>query len=83
MDPSTDRLVLDIGNSRTKLGLFSQARLVRHRTVENGDLSGIRDFLGTPMRVLDLGCGDGFLTRAVLADAPETHAVLIDHSAHQ
>ena len=47
MDPHTDRLILDIGNSRTKLGLFSAGRLVRQAFVRNGDLSGVRDLLGT------------------------------------
>jgi type III pantothenate kinase len=54
MDPRTDRLVLDIGNSRTKLGLFSAGRLVRHALIANGDLSGIRELLGatSPERVV-------------------------------
>jgi type III pantothenate kinase len=46
MDPTTDRLVLDIGNSRAKLGLFSQGRLARHTAIASDDLSGIRDLLG-------------------------------------
>lgn len=46
MEPYTDRLVLDIGNSRTKLGLFSAGRLARQAVLANGDLSGIRNFLG-------------------------------------
>jgi ubiquinone/menaquinone biosynthesis C-methylase UbiE len=40
----------------------------------------IRHFLGEPARVLDLGCGDGFLARAVLSAFPDAHALLLDHS---
>lgn len=50
MYPTAERLVLDIGNSRTKVGLFSIGRLIRHGVVRTGDLSGIRDFLD-PRRV--------------------------------
>jgi ubiquinone/menaquinone biosynthesis C-methylase UbiE len=39
-----------------------------------------RHFVGAPRRVLDLGCGDGVLARAVLAEHPAAHAVLLDHS---
>lgn len=46
MDPITHRLVLDIGNSRTKLGLFYRGRLARHAVVANGDLEAIRDLVG-------------------------------------
>lgn len=47
MDPHTDRLVLDIGNSRTKVGLFSSGRLVRLAVVANGHLSAIREVVGS------------------------------------
>ena len=67
MDPSADRLVLDIGNSRTKLGLFSQGRLARHRSVANGDLSGTRDFLGTA-NVEGIAVGSVGLEQAGLMD---------------
>jgi SAM-dependent methyltransferase len=40
----------------------------------------VRHFLGAPRRVLDLGCSDGFLARAVLSNHPEASAVLLDHS---
>jgi SAM-dependent methyltransferase len=40
----------------------------------------VRHFLGQPRRVLDLGCGDGLLARAVLSAHPGAHAVLLDHS---
>jgi type III pantothenate kinase len=43
-DPGT-RLVLDIGNSRTKCGLFRAGRLTGHAIVPNGDAGRIRDFL--------------------------------------
>ena len=42
MEARTDRLVLDIGNTRTKLGLFANGRLVRHAVSANGDLAAIR-----------------------------------------
>jgi type III pantothenate kinase len=47
MEPHTHRLVLDIGNSRTKLGLFNNGRLALHAVLANGDLSGIQGILGT------------------------------------
>src|SRR3954447_8766648 len=39
-----------------------------------------RHFVPEPVRLLDLGCGDGFLARAVMASFPQAQAVLIDHS---
>jgi tRNA (cmo5U34)-methyltransferase len=39
-----------------------------------------RRFVPLPERVIDLGCGDGFLARAVLSEFPTAHALLIDHS---
>jgi ubiquinone/menaquinone biosynthesis C-methylase UbiE len=39
-----------------------------------------RHFVPQPVRVIDLGCGDGFLARAVLSEFPTAHALLIDHS---
>ncbi len=44
MDPSPAKLVLDIGNSRTKLGVFSSRRLVRNGALANDDVAGILDF---------------------------------------
>jgi ubiquinone/menaquinone biosynthesis C-methylase UbiE len=37
-------------------------------------------FVPQPARVADLGCGDGFLARAVLSEFATAHALLIDHS---
>lgn len=39
-----------------------------------------RRFVPHPGGVIDLGCGDGFLARAVLSEFPTAHALLIDHS---
>ena len=39
-----------------------------------------RRFVPQAVRVADLGCGDGFLARAVLSEFPAAHAALIDHS---
>jgi ubiquinone/menaquinone biosynthesis C-methylase UbiE len=40
----------------------------------------IRHFVPTPRTLLDLGSGDGFLARVVLAESETTCALLIDHS---
>jgi tRNA (cmo5U34)-methyltransferase len=40
----------------------------------------VRHFRPEPRSIVDLGCGDGFLARALLAEYPEASAVLIDHS---
>jgi tRNA (cmo5U34)-methyltransferase len=40
----------------------------------------VRHFRHEPRHIVDLGCGDGFLTRALLAEYPRASAVLIDHS---
>jgi ubiquinone/menaquinone biosynthesis C-methylase UbiE len=40
----------------------------------------VRHFVGEPKRVLDLGCGDGILARAVLTVFSNASAMLIDHS---
>ena len=69
-DPAVAHLFLDNRRAAVPHG-SEQIRLMREV---------IRELLGTPTRVLDLGCGDGILTRAVLADAPQAQAVLIDHS---
>src|SRR3954465_15316284 len=37
-------------------------------------------FAPQPARGADLGCGDGFLARAVLSEFPAAHALLLDHS---
>lgn len=38
-------LVLDVGNSRTKLGLFQQDRLVTRGSTANGDMAAVRAFV--------------------------------------
>ncbi len=40
----------------------------------------VRHFRPEPRHILDLGCGDGFLARALLAEYPQASAVLVDHS---
>lgn len=40
----------------------------------------VRHFRPDPRRILDLGCGDGFLARALLAEYPKAAAVLVDYS---
>lgn len=58
----------------------------RRRAIPLGDeqvqimLRVARRFVPQPTRVIDLGCGDGFLARAVLSEFPMAHALLIDHS---
>src|SRR5690242_6851868 len=58
----------------------------RRRAVPLGDeqvailLRVARHFVPQPGRVLDLGCGDGFLARAILSNFPTAYALLIDHS---
>jgi ubiquinone/menaquinone biosynthesis C-methylase UbiE len=58
----------------------------RRRAIPLGDeqvailLRLARRFVPQPGRVVDLGCGDGFLARAVLSEFPAAHALLIDHS---
>src|SRR3954447_6648197 len=58
----------------------------RRRAVPLGDeqvkimLRVARRFVPQLTRVADLGCGDGFLARAVLSEFPTAHALLIDHS---
>jgi ubiquinone/menaquinone biosynthesis C-methylase UbiE len=58
----------------------------RRRAVPLGDeqvaimLRVARRFVPQPGRVIDLGCGDGFLARAVLSEFPTAHVLLIDHS---
>ena len=58
----------------------------RRRAIPLGDeqvqmmLRVARHFVPEPTRVIDLGCGDGFLTRAVLSEFTTAHAMLIDHS---
>ena len=58
----------------------------RRRAVPVGDeqvkimLRVARRFVPAPARVIDLGCGDGFLARAVLSEFPTAHALFIDHS---
>jgi ubiquinone/menaquinone biosynthesis C-methylase UbiE len=58
----------------------------RRRAIPLGDeqvavlLRLARHFVPWPGRVADLGCGDGFLARAVLSEFPTAHALLIDHS---
>lgn len=58
----------------------------RRRAIPLGDekvamlLRLARHFVPEAGRVIDLGCGDGFLARAVLTAFPTSHALLIDHS---
>ncbi len=58
----------------------------RRRAVPLGDeqvgvmLRLARRFAPEAVRVADLGCGDGFLARAVLSAFPAAQALLIDHS---
>jgi ubiquinone/menaquinone biosynthesis C-methylase UbiE len=58
----------------------------RRRAVPLGDeqvamlLRLARRFAPQAARVVDLGCGDGFLARAVLTAFATSHALLIDHS---
>lgn len=40
----------------------------------------VEHFRREPARVLDLGCGDGLLARALLGRFPNASAVLVDHS---
>lgn len=46
MDRITHRLVLDIGNSRMKAGLFASQELVGRADLDHGDLPGVRELLG-------------------------------------
>jgi len=69
-DPAVARKFLDERRAAIPFGPEQVAvmlRLVRH-------------FRSEPRRILDLGCGDGFLARAILAEYPQASAVLIDHS---
>ena len=58
----------------------------RRRAIPLGDeqvailLRLARHFVPHARRVADLGCGDGFLARAVLSEFPAAHALLTDHS---
>jgi tRNA (cmo5U34)-methyltransferase len=58
----------------------------RRRAIPLGDeqievmLRLVRHFVPEPRSVVDLGCGDGFLARAVLSEFPGAHAMLLDHS---
>jgi type III pantothenate kinase len=44
-DANTD-LILDVGNTRSKLGLFKASRLVRSGAVPNVDMAALLEFLG-------------------------------------
>jgi tRNA (cmo5U34)-methyltransferase len=69
-DPAVARKFLDERRAAIPFGPEQVAvmlRLVRH-------------FRPEPRHILDLGCGDGFLARALFAQYPEATAVLIDHS---
>jgi tRNA (cmo5U34)-methyltransferase len=69
-DPAVARKFLDERRAAIPFGAEQVAvmlRLVRH-------------FRPEPRRILDLGCGDGFLARALLAEYSQASAVLIDHS---
>lgn len=43
-------------------------------------LRAIHHFGVRPKRLVDLGCGDGYLARVLLHEFPDAEAVLIDHS---
>lgn len=43
-------------------------------------LQVINHFNPNPKRIIDLGCGNGFLAEVLLKTYPEANAVLIDHS---
>ena len=61
--------------------LDERRRANRSRTATCSSPSGMaRQFVPQPGRVIDLGCGDGFLARAVLSGFPTAHTLLIDHS---
>lgn len=45
MDTTADVLVLDVGNTRTKLGLFRQGRLQRSGVIASSDVVGLATFL--------------------------------------
>lgn len=69
-DPAVARQFLDERRSAIPFGpeqVLVMLRLVRH-------------FRPEPSHILDLGCGDGFLARALLAEYPKASIVLIDHS---
>ena len=40
----------------------------------------VNHFMPNPKRILDLGCGNGFLAEVLLKTYPEASAVLLDHS---
>ncbi len=46
MHTTADVLVLDVGNTRTKLGLFRQGRLRRIGVIASGDVEGLATFHG-------------------------------------
>lgn len=69
-DPEVVRHFLDEGRGSIPQGdeqVLMMLRLAQH-------------FVPEPARVIDLGCGDGFLARAVLSAFPTAYAVMIDHS---
>jgi tRNA (cmo5U34)-methyltransferase len=69
-DPAVARKFLDQRRAAIPFGpeqVSVMLRLVRH-------------FRPEPRHILDLGCGDGFLARALLAEYSQASAVLVDHS---
>ncbi|MEZ4737821.1 MAG: type III pantothenate kinase [Flavobacteriales bacterium] len=61
-------LILDIGNTRSKLGLFKASGSLRTGTMANGDMVALREFIGSDRPVaIALGSvaapDDGFLAR--------------------
>ena len=85
MEPITDRLVLDIGNSRTKAGLFRGQRLSRHAAFANGDVAAVRA-MAAPGMVETVVVGSvartdaAFLT--VLASIAQVRTITGDSPSH-
>lgn len=62
------QLVLDIGNTRTKAGLFASGRLVRKAILPNGDAAGLRDLIGS-QRLERVGVGSVEAEHPAIIDA--------------
>ncbi len=56
MEQPDKELVVDVGNSRMKLGLFSHGRLLRHAVAPHGDMGAVHQFLaGTGVQRIAVG----------------------------